>query len=179
MNISKLRSLAAPPRIGKLAEEIRKMESSGFSVIFPIFGGSGQGGDFRNLRQCFGIFNGIPMPDSKGDRGGQVIACAGNTANCATKLTFGSRLPVPLVWPFNCTLCPHVSWGSPGAAGRQKPNPQRMGKISTGTAGVKSACHRCRKGKRCAIWGVVCSWDQSDAEENPLLLLKSHAGAAA
>ena len=25
------------------------------------------------------------------------------------KLTFGSRLPVPLVWPLTCTLCPHMN----------------------------------------------------------------------
>ena len=38
--------------------------------------------------------------DSRGDRGGQVITCAGNSVNLVMKLTFRSRLPVPLrmIW---------------------------------------------------------------------------------
>ena len=52
-----------------------------------------------------------------------------------------------------------VAMGSHGAAGGKSLDPYGWGKLHTRTAGAKSACRRCRKGKCCPVLGFVCSCD--------------------
>ena len=72
----------------------------------------------------------------QGNREGQVIACAGNSANVVMKFTFGSRLPFLLRMmqgDKGGRVMHDVSWGSPRVA--SKPSPSGWGRIRTETVG--------------------------------------------